>query len=242
MDASAVDWTVGGGVGIAPDYEGSDNYEAVPLWNLTARDLYHPETYVRIFGPRLRSNFLADDNLRLGLAGQFVKKRDDVDNNQVDALRSTDSGVMLGALLGYDFNLQDKQVFGIEIESRWDVKNDIGGLFTGRVVYTAPFGGGSWIFNTSAETTYASGDYMDEFFTITAADSARSGLSVYSADAGFKDVKLGATLTYRFTESWSVTGLANYTRLLGDAADSPVVDGVGDENQFFGGLTINFSF
>ena len=101
ISASAVDWTLGLGAGVAPDYEGSDDYEAVPLWNITAKDLYHPETYVRIFGPRLRSNFLPDDNFRLGLAGQYVAKRSDVENKRVDALRSTDDGVMLGALLGY---------------------------------------------------------------------------------------------------------------------------------------------
>ena len=75
-----------------------------------------------------------------------------------------------------------------------------------------------------------------------AADSARSGLNTYSADAGIKDAGLGVTLTYKFTDNWDVTGLANYTRLLGDAADSPVVDDEGDENQFFGGLTINYTF
>jgi outer membrane scaffolding protein for murein synthesis (MipA/OmpV family) len=32
--------------------------------------------------------------------------------------------------------------------------------------------------------------------------------------------------------------LANYTRLINDAADSPVVDDVGDENQFFAGALV----
>lgn len=242
LGANAVEYTVGLGAGVAPDYEGSDDYEAVPLWNLVAKDLYHPDTYVRIFGPRLRSNFLADNNFRLGVAGQYVKKRSDVENDRVDDLRSTDDGVMLGALIGYDFKLPGKQVLGIEFEPRWDVKDNIGGLFTGRVTYTTPLAGGSWIFNVSAETTYASGDYMSEFYSINAADSARSGLNTYDADADFKDVALGATLTYKFTNHWNVTGLATYTRLVGDAADSPVVDDVGDENQFFGGLTINYSF
>lgn len=242
FNAKAVDYTIGLGAGVAPDYEGSEDYEAVPLWNLKAKDLYHPETYVQVFGPQLRSNFLPDENLRLGLAGQYVKKRDDVENDAVDRLRSTDDGVMLGALLGYDFKLSADRVIGIEFEPRWDVQDNIGGLFTGRATYKAPFGGGKWFFTTTAETTYASGAYMSEFFSINNADSARSGLRTYDADADFKDVAFGATLTYRFTESWNVTGLATYTRLLGDAADSPVVDDEGNENQFFGGLNVNFSF
>ena len=43
-DAFAIDWTIGAGVGVTPDYEGSEDYEPVPLWNLTARDLYDPNT------------------------------------------------------------------------------------------------------------------------------------------------------------------------------------------------------
>jgi outer membrane protein len=83
---------------------------------------------------------------------------------------------------------------------------------------------------------------MDEFFTINAADSAASGLSTYDADDGFKDVGVNASLTYKFAGNWSTTGILRYTRLVGDAADSPVTDDVGDENQVFAALLINFSF
>ena len=105
ISANAVEWTVGLGGGVAPDYEGSENYELVPLWNIRANDLYDPNTYVQVLGPKLNSNFLPHDNLRLGLSGQYVAERDDVENDQVDSLSSTDDGLMLGVLLGYDFKL-----------------------------------------------------------------------------------------------------------------------------------------
>jgi len=242
LQAQAIDWTLGAGAGVAPDYEGSEDYEPVPLWNVRAGNLYHKDTYAQIFATRFRSNLLPHDNFRLGLAGQYVGKRDDVDNDAVDSLRSTDDGFLLGALIGYDFKLDGNRVIGVEFEPRYDVGDNIGGLFTGRTTYLAPFGGGSWVFRGSAEVTYASEDYMSEYFGISGADSARSGLNTFNADADFKDVAFGATLTYKFTENWNVTGLATYTRLLGDAADSPVVDDEGNENQFFGGLTINYKF
>ena len=37
-------------------------------------------------------------------------------------------------------------------------------------------------------------------------------------------------------------GIASYTRLVGDAEDSPVVDDVGNANQFFSGLIIVYNF
>jgi outer membrane protein len=241
MSASGVEWTVGLGIGVTPDYQGSEDYEAVPLWNILARDLYDPNTYVNILGPTLRSNFLAHDNFRLGVSGQYVGKRDDVDNSQVDAMKSTDDGLLLGILLGYDFKLSNKRVLGLEVDSRWDTADDIGGLFTLRTYYSTPFGT-AWRFRGAVESTYATDDYMDEYFSVDSRDSTRSGLSTFSADEGFKDVALSASLTYRITGNWSATGTAKYTRLLGDAEDSPVTDTAGDKNQMFGGLIINYSF
>jgi hypothetical protein len=55
--ASAVEVTIGAGAGVSPDYEGSDDYEAVPLWNLRVDDLYHPATFIQLLGPRLISIF-----------------------------------------------------------------------------------------------------------------------------------------------------------------------------------------
>ena len=68
--AKAIDWSIGAGAGFGPDYEGSEDYTVLPLWNLKASNLYHPATYVQIKGPKLNSNFLAHDNFRLGLSGQ----------------------------------------------------------------------------------------------------------------------------------------------------------------------------
>ena len=113
ISANAVEWTLGLGAGVAPDYQGSENYELVPLWNIRANNLYDPNTYVHVAGPKLKSNFLANDNFRVGLSGQYVAKRDDVDNKKVDRLNSTDDGVMLGVLLGYDFQLSGNRVLGL---------------------------------------------------------------------------------------------------------------------------------
>ena len=98
-----INFTLGAGAATTPDYEGSEDYELVPFWNLRAGNLYHPETYVQVIGARLFSNFLPDDHWRLGIAGQFIRERDDVENNQVDELKSVDPSVMLGLIGGYDF-------------------------------------------------------------------------------------------------------------------------------------------
>jgi outer membrane scaffolding protein for murein synthesis (MipA/OmpV family) len=237
--AMAIDWSLGAGGGVAPDYQGSDDYEFVPMWNLRAQNLYHPETYVQIVGPKLNSNLLPDNNFRLGLSAEYIFERDDVDNNQVDNMADTDDGLMLGIMGGYDFDI-GTGVMGIELDGRYDLQGDVGGLLTIRGKYAMPRG--KWLFNASVDSTLATDDYMEEFFGVNAADSAASGLATYNPDGGFKDVGLNAALTYQFSPSWNVTGLARYTRLIGDADDSSPVVEVGNENQFVGGVLIGFSF
>jgi outer membrane protein len=236
-----MNFTLGAGAGVAPDYEGSDEYELVPLWNLRVANLYHPKTFVQVIGPRLRSNFLPSDHWRLGLSGQFIKERDDVENDQVDDLEKVDSSLMLGVVGGYDFLADPHQDLVLEVEARQDVANDNGFLATLRGTY-----GGrlteSWRFDASVGSTWASEDYMSSYFGIDAADAARSGLDQFSADEGFKDVSFGGVLTYQLFERLSVSALANYTRLIEDAEDSPVVDDAGDENQFFAGTLVNYRF
>jgi MipA family protein len=235
-------YTVGLGAGLAPDYEGSDHYEIVPLWNLRVNNLYNPNTFVQILGPRLRSNFLPSPHWQLGLDGQFIKERDHhVHDSAVSDLKSVDPSLMLGVIGGYDFLADPREQLAVQVEARQDVANGNGALVSLRGVYGTPLSE-SWRIDTSVEGTWASEDYMSNYFGIDAADSARSGLSQHNADAGFESVGFGGSLTYNFSERWSLSGLASYTRLLGDAADSPIVKDQGDKNQLFGGALINYRF
>jgi outer membrane protein len=83
---------------------------------------------------------------------------------------------------------------------------------------------------------------MDEYFSISAAQSAASvaGLAMYEADAGIKDLYIGAGTDIPLTDVWSLKLAAQYTHLLGDASDSPIVE---TDSQFTGlvGLTYRFS-
>jgi len=242
--ANATEWTVGLGAAIGPQYEGSDDYTAVPLLTVFARDLYHPATYAGLSGPRFSSNFLAHDSLRAGISAEFVPERgalNDIDNDRVDALSDTEDGFMLGALVGYHMKLDQDSSLTFELDSRYDVSDEIGGLVTLRGRHKTKLGG-KWSLLTELEGTYASESYMNEYFGVNAANAARSGLDQFQADAGVKDATLRAVLTYRINPSWSTTVLASVKQLLGDAADSPITDDEGDATQLFGGASVNFHF
>jgi outer membrane protein len=233
--AKATRVQLGLGAGVVPDYEGSKDYKGAP-W-LFARVDWPSGMYFLLEGASARMNLVPSPNWRLGPVLRYIPAREDVQNDQVADLRDVDSAVMLGGFAGYDFG-------------RWStfvqLVQDVSGSNDG---YVATLGLGyampvskQLLVAFSGTTNYASGDYMSTYFGINAADSARSGLKTYNANAGFKDVGAGVLLQYYPWDHWGFRVRAMYTRLVGDAEDSPVVDDEGDANQFVGGMLLIYRF
>lgn len=241
VPARAVDVTVGLGLGYAPDYEGSEDYRAVPLWSLRLSDLYGSTTYVDLFATKLTSNLIAHPNLRLGPMVEFVPKRDDVDNDAVDDLEDVDEAIMLGGLLGWDFVATQDQAFGVEVQARADVANGHGYLITPAFKARHSLGGDLSL-SGAVSATYASEDYMSDYFGIDAGDAASSGLDRFDADEGFKDVGVDVVLGLGQGPGWQASLIGRYRRLLEDAADSPIVDDAGSEDQLFAGFLVGYRF
>jgi outer membrane scaffolding protein for murein synthesis (MipA/OmpV family) len=233
--AQAADVSVGGGIGIKPDYEGSEDYEAVPVPFADVK--FGNGMFIKLLGLNLRANLIPDKMWRLGPVYNYRAERDDVDNNAVDDMKKVSDANELGIFGGFDIN-------------NWSVSleflADIGEAHDGW--YSKLRGGYTWIINpswalsTGAFTTYADDDYMQTYFGVSRQDAARSGLDRYNADSGIKDVGLDLGVNWIINPNWSTKGLASYTRLVGDADDdSPVVD-EGDEGQFFGAVLVVYKF
>jgi outer membrane scaffolding protein for murein synthesis (MipA/OmpV family) len=88
-------------------------------------------------------------------------------------------------------------------------------------------------------TNYATEDYMTSFFGVSGVQSVNSGLSEYRPDAGFKDVFVGANASIDLNDRWTLMLMGRYSRLIGDAADGPVVQ---TEDQFYGGVGLSYKF
>ncbi|MCG8695500.1 MAG: MipA/OmpV family protein [Minwuiales bacterium] len=231
-------FTLGAVAALVPDYEGSEDYEFVagPLLRVQ-----RGPQFVALRGLKLTSNVLPEPNWRFGPVLNYRGERDDVDNDAVDDLSDVDAAFEIGLTAGYEAPLAGGMA-GVNVEYLVDVTDGHDGwLLTPSVDYGGPI---SQRLRGSVElsTTYASDDYMQSYFGINAGDAARSGLSQFNADEGFKDVGLSGALFYSLTDRWSVGALGSWTLLVDDAADSPVTDDEGDENQFFGGLLLTYSW
>ncbi|GAG50202.1 unnamed protein product, partial [marine sediment metagenome] len=82
--AQAADYSIGGGIGVAPDYEGSSDYELVPVPTGSAN--FDNGMYVELLGLNLRANLIPSDFWRLGPVYNYRAERDNVENNQVDRM------------------------------------------------------------------------------------------------------------------------------------------------------------
>ena len=233
--ARAAEFSIGGGVGIAPDYEGSEDYELVPVPAGSAK--FDNGMYVKLLGLNLRANLIPSDFWRLGPVYNYRPERDDVDNNKVDRMKDISDANELGLFGGFEW--QNWYVF-------LEYLADTGNAYDGS--YGSLKGGYNWMINpewvltVGGFATYADDDYMQTYFGVSAADAARSGLNRYEADAGIKDVGIDLGLNWMITQNWSAKGIGSYTQLVGDADDgSPVVD-EGSEGQFFGAALIVYTF
>ena len=236
-------FTVGLGAGIAPDYEGSSNYKAVPIPLLRAGKGYR---YGQLFGTHITSNLINDTNWRIGPSVNYRKGYGDAANNKVDKLHNRGSSTEVGLKGGYDFQVTQvpfpNTVLSFATEALYDVSSGHDGwLVTPEISYGGPFNE-SWNFRLGGKVTYASGSYMSHYFSINAADSARSGLDDYDADAGLKDAAVNVAVGYKFTERWGITGVAELKQMLSDAQDSPVVKDAGSSVNAFGGVVVTYSW
>jgi outer membrane scaffolding protein for murein synthesis (MipA/OmpV family) len=227
--------SAGLGFGIVPDYEGSSDYTVVPLPYLSIR--FANNMSVLWVANKASANLVPDRNWMAGPIVEYIRSRADVDNNRVDRMKNVDAALMMGGFVGYRIDR-----FTFSLEAMQDVANaNDGAIVRLKGLYHMPINE-EWSALFIAYTTWASDDYMDAYFGVDGADSRRSGLNTYDADAGFKDVGFVVPVTYTPYEHWSFMGAVGYKRLVGDAEDSPVVDDAGEPNQFIAGAFVIYKF
>ncbi len=239
QNAPVQDWsfTLGGGVGFGPDYEGSNDYEPIPIPAVSAsyRD------FIFFEGVSLRVNALGFLDNELGImAGPTISYgggRSHKDNKALAKMGDIKSGADVGGFLDYNLG---PIVLGATFTQELGKNRDgmFGDLSVGyNQVFTDQITG-----SIGAAATWADKDYMQDYFGVNASQALASGYSLYSPKGGFKSVGLNLGLNYRMTEHFSIGASGGYSYLLDNAANSPLVKDQGSRNQFNGGLVASYSF
>lgn len=219
------DWkfTIGAFGAYAPDYAGSDDYEfgAIPTLEIS----YQDKIYLK--NTELGWKLLDTEQLQAGVLARYKFGRDADDNAALRGLGDIDASVEVGGFMKYQTG---------PIDWSLALAQDVAGGHEG---WVAEFGAGynymvsqQLMLFSKAAVEVLSQDAMQSQFGITAAQAAASGYNVHNVDLGVSQVGLSFGANYVITPAWHLTGIANAGRMVGDAADSPIVDQNGSVNQF----------
>lgn len=101
---------------------------------------------------------------------------------------------------------------------------------------------GKTIVSAGPRATLASADYVERYFGVDASQSLASGLSPYDPDGGLVSYGVGMNAVRPLSRRVTAAFIANYERITGDAADSPIVRDRGDADQVSLILSLSYRF
>lgn len=241
--AAAQDWRekeklVGLGAYIRPAYVGADSMrtEAIPLLRV-----YGEHWFARTTQGQLEGGYRVGLTPTLTAGAQLSyepgrRTKDSaflIDRN----VATIDPGAAVGVHLEWDEKFGPSAVNAL-LRWRQNIDTDQGAKadarFTVGVLGTEHHRVGLF-----GQLTWTSEKATQTYFGVTAAESAATGLPVYSAGAGLRNTVLGVLGAYDISRHWVALWSAEWHRLLGDASDSPYTQ---DRNNYYYTIGVTYRF
>jgi outer membrane scaffolding protein for murein synthesis (MipA/OmpV family) len=247
--------TIGLGVGLVPSYAGSNDYIAFPLPLIVGRvggvgirpngpglalDLFSPAP---AFGKRkVRASFGPAFRIR---NDRQVQIKDAVVERAGELDMALEVG--LNGAVAFPGVFKPFDTLSVGVQVRRDVLNAHDGLIIEpQINYSTPLGR-AFLLQVQTQMEFVSDNFADYYFSVTPAQRVATGLPALTAEGGLNRVGTLAILSYDLDNNalnggLSLTGIGGYSRLLGDAADTPFTALRGDPNQFILGLGVAYTF
>jgi len=231
-------WTVTLGVkaGVLPDYEGSNRYVFRPL---PLFDIRQTGTPPRFKSPResIGLGLYEQGPFRAGLVGKIRFQRKESDDADLRGLGDVDWGVEVGGFV--DYWMLDW------LRARGELRQGIGahhGLVSDILVDAVWRPMPMLTLSGGPRMTIQSKKAVEPYFDISPAQSAASGLPIYTTSGGVTSWGLGGQARYDWSPQWSTYLYVEYQRLVGDVGNAPIVAIRGARDQFDGGIGVTYSF
>jgi len=227
--------TIGTGPQAYPKYPGAEDYGLYPM---PIFGLRRPGDPLPVKAPDQGFGFglLGHDSVfNVGPAVQFVNERDPVDVGVPVA--KVGVSVELGAFA----SLYVQPWLRLRVEGRKAVTGHDGwnGDVAADVVIRR---GDTTVFTIGPRARIADDRYHQAYFGVSAAEAVATGLPAYAPGGGVYAYGVNAGVTHQFTPSVGLYAYAGYDRLVGDAADSPLVRTFGSRRQLSGGIGLSYTF
>jgi outer membrane protein len=227
--------SLGGGVQVKPKFPGSDEVGFGPQPFIDVRREGEPITFESP-DEGIGFSLLGDDEgFSVGPAINLQGKRKEKDVGA--AVGNVGFTFELGAFaqtyLGENFRIRAEGRKGLGGHEGW-----LGDLSADFVLRDRD----TYIFSIGPRARWADNDYHDSYFGVTPAVAAVTGLAPYNPGSGFHSAGVAAGYTQMVSRNVGLYAFAGYDRLIGDAADSPIVRTYGSRDQYSGGLALFFNF
>ncbi|MGE3363591.1 MAG: MipA/OmpV family protein [Rhizobiaceae bacterium] len=233
VDDSQIDLVIELGFGgrAQPSYEGSDDYEISPFPVIGFGYLNLPGLFT------IGSLEPSSGGLSFGPAFNYISDRDFDRDADLQGLNDVDATFEAGLRVGYEW--KNAEVWGEARYAFGGAEGLVGELGVNAIARPT----NALELRAGPFASFASDGYTDTYFGVTDEESAATGGSVgsFNPSGGFKSVGVKAIARYEFRPNWFLNADASYAKLVGDAADSPIVV-AGDEAQFTFGLGISRKF
>jgi len=226
---------VGVSAGFSPAYPGATTYEpsVSPILGI---ERFHIPGLVSLGGGEDQGG------LSFGPSFDIVSARKSADHEVLNGLNDVGATYSAGVRVGYEIVLSDAislEPFGqlrYGFGAASGLLGEIGADLTAELTPELEITAGSTI-------SFASDAYMDAYFGISPAEAAATGgrLAAYDPSAGIQSANLTLEARYEFIPDTFLNAKASYTRFIGTAADSPIVQS-GSANAFAVSLGISRQF
>jgi outer membrane protein len=233
---------VGLGIGTTTQWMGSSDMVGgiVP----GGRVQFSTHRFAEMYGAILDANVLDIPNWEFGPMLSYRFGREDVDDPVVNQLPPLDGGWEAGVIAGYHY-ISTRHVpwrWRVGVAATTAISGDAtGGHVTPYTSFWMPLSRAVFV-GVGAGVTWSTARFMAQRFSVTPADSAASGLPVYTAGSGMRQVYAWPAVIVRVSERWFAGTGAFYQRLTEDAADSPIVTERGSPNQWTAGVGLGYAW
>ena len=186
----------------------------------------------------LRLSALRGHGLSFGPILRFREGRDsDSSQRNLTGLRSFSDTVEAGLFLAYEAG-----PFYADASFTQDVAhNHRGAALDARALVSVPVG--RVAFSIGPELRVVTQRFAQSFYGVGEAEATTSRYQPYRAGGGLERIGGLLAMQWKVTERWSLFGYAEYGRLQGSAADSPLVRTTdGSADQVLGGLFLSYRF
>ena len=248
--------SLGVGVGYNASYSGSDDYN-VNILPIVQASIAGIKINPRPAGVAI--DFIPDPDEGIGFsAGPMIRLRsdrvdaEDINDDVVAAYGELDRAVELGGSVGVSFPkvLNPFDSLSINLDAAWDVAGAHGGMFwSPSITYFTPLSRATAA-SLSVSTSFVDDAFADYYYSVPPTNALLPDADVlpgFEADGGMNSYGVNLLLAHDLSGDvtdggLSLVAIGGWSKLVGDAADTPFTSIRGDNDQYFIALGVGYTF